>query len=54
MRRALLPWLPALSYHYGLKPWDIDRMTFREIEVFKADCARLNTAPPRPTTQRRR
>jgi hypothetical protein len=51
MRRALLPWLPALSHHYGLKPWDIDRMTYREIEKYTADCARLNQ--PRPTANPR-
>lgn len=26
--------LPALSMHYGLKPWDLERMTRREISEY--------------------
>lgn len=34
MRRALLHQLPALSHHYGLKPADLDEMTFAEVEEY--------------------
>lgn len=33
MRRAHLKVLPQLMKFYpGLKPWDLDRMTFRELD----------------------
>ncbi len=35
MRRALLTDLPALTHFYGLKPWDLDRMTLREINEYR-------------------
>lgn len=33
----MLAHLPALCHVYGLKPWEVDRMTFREIRRFLAD-----------------
>lgn len=34
MRRQLAVGLPRLMQMYpGLKPWDLDRMTFREIQL---------------------
>lgn len=35
MRRALLRELPALTRFYGLKPWDMDRMTLREVVEYR-------------------
>lgn len=34
MRRALLRSLPRLTQFYGLKPWDLERMTLREISEY--------------------
>jgi hypothetical protein len=34
MRRALRSSLPALALHFGLHPWDVDLLTFGEIETF--------------------
>ena len=34
MRRRLGPQLPALSFHFGLKPADIDTMTITEINHY--------------------
>jgi hypothetical protein len=34
MRRALLPWLPAFSARFGIQPWQIDQLTYREIERY--------------------
>jgi hypothetical protein len=31
VRRALLRRLPALSWFYGLHPWDVERLTQNEI-----------------------
>lgn len=35
MRRALLEELPALTKFFGLKPWDIDRLTARELHQYR-------------------
>lgn len=35
MRRALLDELPAFCHFYGLKPWDVARMTAYEIDEFR-------------------
>lgn len=35
MRRALLEELPALTKFYGLRPWDLDRMTLREVAEYR-------------------
>lgn len=35
MRRLLLPELPLFSRFYHLHPWDIDRMTLREISEYR-------------------
>ena len=34
MRRMLGPQLPALSFHFGLRPDDIDTMTVSEIDHY--------------------
>jgi hypothetical protein len=34
VRRTLRKQLPALSYHFGLLPWDIDRLLFGEVTVY--------------------
>lgn len=34
MRAVLLEQLPALTRFYGLKPWDLDRMKYREISEY--------------------
>lgn len=33
----MLTHLPALSHFFGLKPEDLDRMTFREIDRYVAE-----------------
>lgn len=35
MRRALVDELPAFSHAFGIAPWDIDRMTLREIDRYR-------------------
>lgn len=42
MRRVLRARLPAFSYHFAIHPWDVDRLTFGEIEVYLAALADLN------------
>lgn len=27
-------YLPALSKHFGLHPWDVDRLTYHDFEVY--------------------
>jgi hypothetical protein len=34
MRRALRDSLPAFSQHFGIHPWDVDRLTYGEIAVY--------------------
>lgn len=34
MRRALREQLPALTRFYGLKPWDVERLTFGELDQY--------------------
>lgn len=50
MRRALLKKLPALSFYYGLKPWELADLTFDEIREFQRQLPRSATVPK----QRRR
>lgn len=40
MRRALLKELPALTKFYGLRPQDIDQMTYREVSEYRAQWQR--------------
>lgn len=35
MRQALHRELPAFTKFYGLKPWEIERLSFREIETYQ-------------------
>lgn len=35
MRRRLIKALPGLCQFYGIKPWEIERMTLREIAEFQ-------------------
>lgn len=42
MRRELRRTLPALSFHFGIQPWDLDRMTYGEIEVYLEALAELS------------
>lgn len=41
MRRALRASLPAFSYHFGLHPWQVDDLTFGEVEVYLTALAAL-------------
>lgn len=34
MRRALHEQLPAFTWFYGLRPWEIERLTFAEIDTY--------------------
>ena len=34
MRRGLRQSLPALSHHFGIRPWEIDLLTYGEIAVY--------------------
>lgn len=34
MRRRLLKAWPALSYHFGLRPWDVDRLSMDELNEY--------------------
>ena len=34
MRRALLEQLPAFSHVFGIHPWDVDRLTLREVNTY--------------------
>ncbi len=34
MRRALRRQLPAFSHHFGIQPWDIDRLTYGELDLY--------------------
>lgn len=34
-RRALADEMPALSHFYGLKPWDVMRLTRRELNEYR-------------------
>lgn len=34
MRRKLREELPLLSHLFGLKPWDVERLTFGEIDAY--------------------
>ena len=36
MRRALRSSLPALAYHFGIHPWQVDDLSYGELEVFLA------------------
>jgi hypothetical protein len=42
LRRALRKQLPAFSYHFGIHPWDIERLTYGEIETYLDALADLN------------
>lgn len=41
MRAALLPVWPALSKHYGLHPWDVDRLSAAEMNQYLDGLAEL-------------
>jgi hypothetical protein len=41
MRRALRSSLPAFSYHFGIQPWQVDDLTYGEIEVYLSALADL-------------
>lgn len=49
MRRQLLKELPSLTYHYGLKPWEVERLTFREIAEYRRQMPKPKQ-PERPDT----
>lgn len=42
MRRVLRRSLPALAYHFGIHPWDVDRLTYGEVDAFLSALADLN------------
>lgn len=39
MRRALLRQMPALTRFYGLKPWELERFTFDELNEYTRQLA---------------
>lgn len=41
--------MPAFAAHYGLKPWEIEQLTFAEIDEFRRQLPK----PPKPTKTRR-
>jgi hypothetical protein len=41
LRRALREQLPAFSYHFDIHPWDIERLTYGEIESYLRELAEL-------------
>lgn len=36
MRAALADRMPALSYHFGIRPWEVDDLTRRELGHYLA------------------
>lgn len=46
MRRALRAQLPALAHVFGIRPWEVDLLTYGEAEVF-GDYLRELFAPPK-------
>lgn len=44
MRRALVKSWPALSYHFGLHPWDLERLTPAELRAYLDDLDAMNRA----------
>ena len=43
MRRAIGDRWPALSAYFGLHPWDVERLSYRELEHYQHA---LNDLPP--------
>jgi hypothetical protein len=54
MRRELLKTLPALSMHFGLHPWDIDRLTYRELDTYLTTAAAIGAAQRQAAQRQRR
>ena len=44
MRRRLLQSLPALARYCHLMPWDLERLTLRELQVFLDHTAKFATS----------
>ena len=42
MRRRLLKAVPALSFHFGLKPWELELLTFGELDAYLDALDELN------------
>jgi hypothetical protein len=42
LRRALRHALPALAYHFGIHPWQVDDLTYGEAEAFLQALSDLN------------
>lgn len=42
MRRQLRDALPVLSHWFGIRPWEIDLLTFGEIEVYIRALEKIN------------
>jgi hypothetical protein len=42
MRRALRAKLPALAYHFCIRPWEVDDLTYGEIVTFLDALSDLN------------
>ena len=34
MRRELLAVLPQLAHRYGIRPWEVERLTYDELQAF--------------------
>lgn len=43
MRRAIGDRWPALSAYFGIHPWDVDRLSYRELEHYQSA---LDGLPP--------
>lgn len=42
MRRALRATLPALAFHFGIRPWEVDDLTYGEMSPFLDALQNLN------------
>lgn len=42
MRRVLRASLPAFSYHFGIQPWQVDDLTYGEVDEYMRVLADLN------------
>lgn len=39
MRRDLLKQLPALTHFYGLRPWEVEELTYAEVDEYLGQLA---------------
>ena len=41
MRRRLRRSWPSLSHHFGIHPWDVDRLTYGELDAYLDELAAI-------------